>query len=120
MASILIIDDNSEIRGLLRSMLERNGYQVSESVNGKEGMAQYRTTPADLVLVDIMMPVQNGLGTIMELMREFSNARVIAMTGAIGDQNKLDVARLIGARCTLQKPFSMETMLSMIEYELNH
>lgn len=118
MASILIIDDNSEIRGLLRAMLERNGYQVSEAVNGKEGVAQYRAMPADLVIVDIMMPVQNGLGTIMALMQEFSDARVIAMTGATGDQNKLDVARLIGARYALQKPFSMQAMLARVEYEL--
>jgi two-component system response regulator (stage 0 sporulation protein F) len=120
MASILIIDDEEDVRGLLRAVLEQNGYQVSEAVNGKEGVAQYRTTPADVVVVDIMMPVQDGLETIMALTREFINAKVIAMTGASGDRNKLDVAKLLGARYTLQKPFSMQTLLSAIQYELAH
>lgn len=120
MASILIIDDEADIRELLRVALEQHGYQVSEAVNGKEGVAQYRTSPADLVVVDIMMPVQDGLETILALTREFINAKVIAMTGASGDQSKLDVAKLLGARYTLKKPFSMLALISAIQYELAH
>ena len=120
MASILIIDDEADIRNLLRVALEQHGYQVSEAVNGREGVEQYRAAPADLVVVDIMMPVQDGLETIMALTREFINARVIAMTGATGDQSKLDVAKLLGARYTLKKPFSIQTLLSTIQYELAH
>jgi len=120
MASILIIDDEKEVRGLLRAVLEQNGHWVSEATNGKEGVAHYQAVPADVVLVDIMMPVQDGLETIMALTREFMNAKVIAMTGATGGRNKLDVAKLLGARHTLQKPFSMQAMLSTIDYELTH
>ncbi|HSA61171.1 MAG TPA: response regulator [Nitrospiraceae bacterium] len=120
MASILIIDDESEIRDLLRLTLERAGHRVSEATNGREGMAQYRSAPTDVVLVDIMMPVQDGLETILALTREFINTKVIAMTGATGNQSKLDVAKLLGARHTFLKPFNMQTMLSTIDYELTH
>lgn len=120
MASILIIDDEADIRGLLRVALERAGHRVWEATNGREGVALYRSAPADIVLVDIMMPVQDGLETILALMQEFIETKVIAMTGVAGNQGKLDVAKLLGARHTLLKPFNIQTMLSTIDYELTH
>jgi two-component system response regulator (stage 0 sporulation protein F) len=120
MASILIIDDEADIRRLLRVALEGAGHRVWEATNGREGVALYRSAPADVVLVDILMPVQDGLDTILALMQEFINTKVIAMTGVAGTQGKLDMAKLLGARHTLLKPFNIQTMLSTIDYELTH
>ena len=120
MATILIIDDEESIRLLLRSALEAAGYEVTEAANGRQGLELYRHRPTDLVITDIVMPELNGLDMLLELTREFIHAKVIAISGAGGEQNDLDVAKLLGARQTLQKPFSMQKLLDSVRYELEH
>ena len=120
MAMILIIDDEEPIRVLLRSALQAEGYEVAEAVNGREGFKRYRDRPADLVITDIVMPELNGLDMLLELTREFLHAKVIAISGAGEEKNLLDVAKLLGARQTFQKPFSMPQLLSAVRYELQH
>ena len=120
MAKILVIDDQEGIRAALRAMLEGIGHEVSEATNGREGLASYRAHPADLVITDIVMPEMNGLDLILELTRAFMNVKVIAMSGADGKDNKLQAAKLLGAHQTLEKPFSVETVLSTVRYELAH
>jgi two-component system response regulator (stage 0 sporulation protein F) len=120
MATILIIDDEEIIRGLLRSVLEQAGYEVMEAANGRQGLELYRHRPADLVITDILMPEMNGLDMLLELTREFLHAKVIAISGAGGGKNVLDVAKLLGARQTFQKPFNLTNVLSAVRYELEH
>ncbi len=120
MATILIIDDQESVRTLLRLALERAGHVVLEAENGRSGLARYRVQRADLVITDLLMPEMNGLDLILELTREFLNVKVIAMTGVSGAQNGLDTAKLLGARQTFQKPFSMEKLLTAVRYELVH
>jgi two-component system response regulator (stage 0 sporulation protein F) len=119
-ATILIIDDEEIIRVLLRSALVAAGHEVVEAANGREGLELYRRRPADLVITDIIMPGLNGLDMLLELTREFLHAKVIAISGAGGEKNVLDVAKLLGARQTFQKPFSMPHLLSVVRYELEH
>lgn len=120
MASILIIDDEQGVRTLLRTALEGAGYEVIEAANGRIGLSVYRHSPTDLVITDLYMPEQNGLDTILELTRGFLHAKVIAISGAEGQQTALDVAKLLGARRTFQKPFSMQQLLGAVRYELAH
>jgi len=103
MAAILVIDDEEIIRVLLRSALEAAGYEVTEAANGREGLDLYRKRPTDLVITDILMPELNGLDMLMELTREFLDAKVIAISGAGGERNVLDVAKLLGARRTIHR-----------------
>ena len=105
MATILIIDDEESIRHLLREVLEKAGHKVLEAANGREGLETYQKHPADLVIMDLLMPDTDGLETTLQLTREYVDAKVIAITGAQGDRNFLDVANLFGARRTFQKPF---------------
>jgi len=121
MPSVLVVDDEDQIRQLIRETLEQAGYDVQEARDGKEGLERYRTQPADLVIMDILMPDQDGLESIMTLRREFPSSRVIAITGGsdmIGILNFLDVAKMLGARRTLQKPFEMKTLLDAAAAEL--
>ena len=120
MATILIIDDEEIIRVLLRFALEAAGYEVTEAANGRQGLELYRHRPADLVITDIVMPELNGLDMLLELTREFLHAKVIAISGAGDEKNVLDVAKLLGARQTFQKPFSMPHLLGAVRYELEH
>lgn len=122
MPSVLVVDDEDQIRQLIRETLEQAGYDVQEASDGKQGLERYRAKPADLVIMDILMPDQDGLESIMTLRREFPASRVIAITGGsdmIGILNFLDVAKMLGARRTLQKPFDMQTLLDAAQSELS-
>jgi len=81
MARILIIDDESQIRSMLRLMLERVGYEVDEAPDGLEGIRQYREDPADLIITDLIMPNKDGIGMIIDLKKEFPKVKIIAMSG---------------------------------------
>ena len=120
MATILIIDDEQIIRALLRSTLEAAGYEVTEATNGRQGLELYRHRPTDLVITDILMPELSGLEMLLGLTREFIHAKVIAISGVGEEKNVLDAAKLLGARQTFQKPFSMPQLLDAVRYELEH
>jgi two-component system response regulator (stage 0 sporulation protein F) len=120
MATILIIDDEELVRVFLRSALEAAGYEVIEAVNGRQGLELYRDKPTDLVITDIVMPDLSGLDMLLELTREFLHAKVIAISGAEGEKNVLDVAKLLGARQTFRKPFNVPHLLDAVRYELEH
>ena len=73
-----------------------------------------------MVITGIVMPAINGLDMLLELTREFLHTRVIAISGAGGEKNVLDVAKLLGAQQTFQKPFSLPNLLGAVRYELEH
>ena len=81
MPSVLVVDDQDQVRQLIRETLEQAGYEVEEACDGKEGLDRYRVRSTDLVIMDILMPDQDGLETIMTLRQEFPDIRIIAMTG---------------------------------------
>lgn len=120
MATILVIDDEQQVRTLLRQALTGAGYEVVEAKNGREGLKRYRKAPTDLVITDILMPDEDGLEATLELTREYPDAKVIAITGGSGDRNFLDVAKLFGARKTLTKPFELDHLLEAVREELKN
>jgi DNA-binding response OmpR family regulator len=115
-ARILIIDDEDQARRMLHQVLERAGYEVVEACNGSEGLRCFRAHPTDLIITDILMPEKEGLETIMDLRREFPQAKIIAMSGGgrTGNLSFLEVARRLGAQRTLQKPFELQEMLAAV------
>jgi DNA-binding response OmpR family regulator len=120
MARILIIDDEPPIRTLLRLALESVGHEVLEAQDGRIGLTLYRQNPTDLVITDILLPELNGLDVILDLVHEFLDVKVIAMSGCTEQGQYLNTAKLLGARQTLQKPFTIEKLLSVVRYELAH
>jgi CheY-like chemotaxis protein len=64
MPSVFVVDDEDQIRQLIRETWEQAGYHVTEARDGKEALQQYPLAPADLVIMDILMPDQDGLETI--------------------------------------------------------
>ncbi len=117
MARILIIDDEPQIRSMLKLMLEREGYEVVEAPDGVEGIKIYRQNPADLIITDLIMPNKDGIGMIIDLKKEFPDVNIIAMSG--GGLNKPDGylkgAKKLGAACTLTKPIDREEMLKAVK-----
>jgi len=114
MPSVLVVDDEDQIRQLIRNTFEQSGYRVSEANTGKAALEQYRLAPTDLVIMDILMPDQDGFEGIATIRHEFPKLRIIAMTGSndmIGVLDFLDVAKMLGAHRTLHKPFEMKDLL---------
>ncbi len=120
MATILVIDDQEPIRSLLHQVLEGAGHEVLEASNGRLGLELYRVRSADLIITDIVMPEMDGLELMLELTRSFLNVKVIAMSGGHESEESLNVAKLLGARQTFQKPLDMDKLLSAVRYELAH
>ena len=118
MVTILVIEDDSEIRELYRRILEKAGYQVLEAPDGDVGIRIFREKHVDLVLTDIVMPEKEGLETIMELKREFPSARIIAMSGggkATTSFTCLHLAKMLGADQALTKPIPRTQLLEAVE-----
>ncbi len=120
MARILVIDDDELIRALLRMTLEGAGHEVLEAANGRLGLELYREKSADLIITDIAMPELNGLELMLDLTKNFLNVKVIAMSGIQESEGPLNVAKVLGARQTFQKPLDMEKLRSAVRYELAH
>jgi len=116
MTRILVIDDEKPIRTLVRQMLEKAGYEVTEASDGKKGMTILREESSDLVITDILMPDQEGLQTIKELRRDYPEVKIIAISGggAVGPETYLQTARRFGADRTLTKPFSRDDLLRAV------
>jgi CheY-like chemotaxis protein len=117
MTHILLIDDDEQFRTMLRQLMERNGYEVTEASGGKEGIRLYREGPTDLVITDLIMPGKDGIETIQELKKEFPDIKVIAVSGGgrLGPQDYLHLAKMLGARRTLTKPINLTELLKAIE-----
>lgn len=116
MARILIIDDEDQARRMLHQVLERAGYEVVVARDGSEGLERFRADPTDLIITDILMPEKEGLETIMDLRREFPEAKIIAMSGGgrAGNLDFLEIAGVLGAQRTLHKPFKLQEMLEAV------
>ncbi len=93
-----------------------------QAENGKQGIDLYRENQADLVITDMVMPLKDGLETIMDLKNEFPQARVIAVSGggAIEPERYLSLAENIGASNTLKKPLTTAELLAAVDKALAH
>jgi two-component system response regulator (stage 0 sporulation protein F) len=116
--SILIIDDDEQIRVFLRKVLEGAGYLVTEAANGQEGLRQFRQTPTALVITDLLMPDKDGLEVTMALHRESPHVKIIVLTGGSGNLDFLDAAKELGAHRTMKKPVTITELLQAVEQEL--
>lgn len=117
-SSILIIDDDEQIRVFLRQVLEEAGYMVIDAPNGQKGLRQFRQTPTDLVITDLLMPGKDGLEVTMALHRESPTVKIIVLTGGSGPRDFLDAAKLLGAHRTMKKPVAIAELLQAIQQEL--
>ncbi|KAA3619493.1 MAG: response regulator [Calditrichaeota bacterium] len=117
MQRIMIIDDEADIRGMLKKMLEREEYEVIVSSNGKEGLELFSKEPTDLVITDIVMPEKEGIETITELKKHYRDVKIIAMSGGgnAGVENYLRMAKAFGANRTLAKPFQRIQLLTAVK-----
>ena len=117
MASVLVVDDDDDLRDSLKSLLEREGYDISTACNGSDAVSIFRSNPTDLIITDIIMPEKGGLESIIELRQEFPDIKIIAISGGgrIGAKDYLQLAKALGANSVLSKPFSRTEILESIK-----
>ncbi len=117
MKRILVIDDDIQVRQMLKQILERAGYEVADAPDGKEGIRLYRDEPADLIITDIIMPEKEGIETILELRREFPDVKIIAISGGgrFDPGVYLETAEKFGVARTFGKPIDRKELLDAIQ-----
>jgi CheY-like chemotaxis protein len=117
MQKILVIEDNAIVRNTIMRILQLAGYTVVTANDGLEGVSLFRQEMPDLVISDIIMPQQEGIGTIRQILTEFPGTKIIAISGGgrIGNTDFLQMARKLGAVDALSKPFDPDDLLARID-----
>jgi len=117
MATILLIEDDDDLRKLTALMLGAQGHVVREAGNGVEGVASYADARADLVITDVVMPEKEGLATILELRQLNPQVKIIAVSGGFAYDSGLylDMAKKFGADAILRKPFMFEELKAAVD-----
>lgn len=117
MKKILLIEDDTPFRKMLKRFLEKNRYEIVEAENGLEGVKLFQSNPADAVITDIIMPEQEGLETILRLRKTNPDLPIIAISG--GGRNTpgtyLDMAQKFGAQHVIEKPLDRDDLLDALE-----
>ena len=111
--SVLIVEDDPNIRELLQLYLEKDGYLVTQAADGGQGLEQFRACKPDLVLLDVMMPVMDGW-EVCKAIRAESSTPVIMLT-AKGETDDKVAGLKAGADDYMTKPFEMKELLARIE-----
>ena len=110
--SVLVVDDERDIREMLRELLERAGHEVIEAANGQQALELAERTPADLVILDISMPLLDGWQTL-ERLRAFSAVPVLMLTARTSELEKVRALQA-GADDYVSKPFGRQELLARV------
>jgi CheY-like chemotaxis protein len=126
MRTILVIDDEIDVRDGIKRVLERAGYAVRTVDNAVDAMLELGKAPADVVITDIIMPKMNGVDAIDAILKKFPAVGIIAISGggnfdATGYQPSsitttayLAAAKKAGAHCILTKPFESRELIDAV------
>lgn len=116
MYNILVCDDERDIVSALQIYLESDGYKVFTAYNGKEAIDVFNTNEIHLILMDIMMPIMDGIAAMVAL-REKSNVPVILLTAKSEDTDKI-LGLNVGADDYITKPFNPVEMLARVRSQI--
>jgi CheY-like chemotaxis protein len=111
---ILVVDDEPQIRTMLRDWLQRSGYDVKEAADGKQAIDVLRKESFDVVIADILMPEKDGLEVIMYLQRESPLTKCVAISSP-SNRVFLQSAQLLGATRVVEKPFTAAEIEAAIQ-----
>lgn len=115
-ASVLVVEDEAELREVYRRVLESAGLSVRLAPNGRQACRMLEQAPADLVLTDLLMPEMDGIELIAWMRRQGHRMPVLMVSGAnaIYQTDYLAVCRDLGATDTLEKPVRPEPLLAAV------
>lgn len=110
---VLVVDDESDIRGLVSELLARAGYEVVEATDGRSGLRAMYASPPDLVVLDVTMPGLDGFATL-ERIREVSDVPVLMLTARVQELEKVRGLKA-GADDYVTKPFGKQELLARVD-----
>jgi CheY-like chemotaxis protein len=112
---ILIVDDMTSVRMLVRMLLQGEQYQIDEAVNGKDALEKIGSgVPPDLVIMDVMMPEMNGIDCCREVHQRYPALPVVMLTTK-GEESYVEMAKEAGASAYLTKPVRRIELLVKIK-----
>jgi two-component system, chemotaxis family, chemotaxis protein CheY len=126
MPSVLVIDDDPEVRDSIRQVLSRVGFDVRTADNGETGIQAFYERPPDVVIVDIIMPRNNGIEVIRKIRESYPGARIVAITGGgnfgrsgykpgtLVTEAYLASASESGADAVMTKPFHRTELIALV------
>ena len=111
--SILIVDDDSDIRDILAEVLQHEGYNVLKARNGEEGLKFLESNAPSLILLDLMMPVMDGwtFKEIIDSQAATSKIPVVVLSAS----GKSDPAQRLGSHQRLSKPINIDTLIDVVK-----
>jgi CheY-like chemotaxis protein len=117
MAGILLVEDEKELREMLKIALLRRKHIVFEAIDGREAIAHFKPSVTDLVVTDLIMPEEDGLKVIIKLREIKPSLKVIAISGGgkAGPGGYLNLAKALGADAIFSKPFSVQELIKKID-----
>jgi two-component system, chemotaxis family, chemotaxis protein CheY len=122
MAHVLVVDDEGQMRKLIRLVMEQEGHTVVEAPNGKKAIQHLQEAEIDLVISDIVMPDMDGLELIRGIRRNHPGIKILAISGAgkEGPGLYLNMAEHFGADEILMKPFSPDQLIKKVSAVLGN
>ena len=111
-SSVLVVDDNEDIREVLAMILEEEGYRVSRAANGRAALEVVAREMPALILLDMKMPVMDGWEFAAELRRRYAESAPIVVISAAEDARRR--AAEIGAQAWLGKPFDLRQLVAIV------
>jgi DNA-binding NtrC family response regulator len=125
--SVLVIDDEADVRDGIKRVLERAGFSVRITDNATDALLELQRVPAQVVITDIIMPKLNGVDAISLMVQKFPMVRIVAISGggnfdsrgnqpaAITTTTYLAAAKKAGAHFVLTKPFESQELIDAVE-----
>ena len=122
MPGVLIVEDDKELREMLKMSLIRRNFTVLEAENGKEAITNFKPALTDLVVTDLIMPEEDGLKVVIKLRELKPSIKIIAISGGgkVGPGSYLNLAKALGADAIYSKPFSINDLTAKIEQLLDN
>ena len=113
MKKILIVDDEEQIRNILRMYLVREGYEISEAEDGEKGLKLFYEKPFDLVILDVMLPKKDGWSILREI-KKYTETPVIMLTARDDSEDEVFSFEM-GADDYITKPFNNKVLLARVK-----
>ena len=122
MPGVLLVEDDKELREMLKMSLLRRSFTVLEAENGKDAITHFKPLITDLVVTDLIMPEEDGLKVVIKLRELKPSIKIIAISGGgkVGPGSYLNLAKALGADAIYSKPFSINDLILKIEQLLDY
>ncbi len=118
MKRILIVDDEPNIRESLQIILSKHGYDVDIACDGLDALEKFKAAPFDVVITDIVMPKEDGMGLVLQLRNISARVKLITMSGGgkyVDPVTYLNMSKALGVDFCFTKPIDNEYLINTIE-----